>query len=129
MRGSFKLLTGTCVVALGIMASSCLAAGKGNMMSTGSGDEPQEQSWNREQTASAKTDARAYIQQRAQVRAQQRQDRIAAMNWYGMSNSRPNAATTPFTSRYSSVWEMPGGRPYSWTPAWSRPNYILAWPY
>jgi hypothetical protein len=129
MRGSLKLLTGTCLVVLGIMATSCLAAGKGNMMSTGSGDAPQEQSWNREQTTSAKTDARAYIQQRAQVRAQQRQDRIAAMNWYGMSNSRPNAATTPFTSRYSSVWEMPGGRPYSWTPAWSRPNYILAWPY
>jgi hypothetical protein len=127
MRGSFKILTGSCIVAFGLLATSCLAAG--NLMNNATGDEPQEQSWNREQTASAKIDARAYIQQRAQARAQQRQDRIAAMNWYGMSNSRPNAATTPFTSRYSSVWEMPGGRPYSWTPAWSRPNYILAWPY
>jgi len=41
--------------------------------------------------------------------AEQRQERMASMNWYGMSNSRPNAATTPFTSRYSSVWEMPAG--------------------
>jgi hypothetical protein len=127
MRGSLKILIGSCVVAIGIMATSCLAAG--NMTNNGTGDEPQEQSWNREQTTSARLDAKAYIQQRAQARAQQRQDRIAAMNWYGMSNSRPNAATTPFTSRYSSVWEMPGGRPYSWTPAWARPNYILAWPY
>jgi hypothetical protein len=127
MRGSLKLLTGSCVVAIGIIATSCLAAG--NLMNNGAGDNPQEQSWNREQNASARMDARTYIQQRAQARAQQRQDRIAAMNWYGMSNGRPNAATTPFTSRYSSVWEMPGGRPYSWTPAWSRPSYILAWPY
>jgi len=127
MRGSLKILTGSCIVAIGIMATSCLAAG--NMTNSGTGDEPQEQSWNREQTTSARMDAKAYIQQRAQARAQQRQDRIASMNWYGMSNSRPNASTTPFTSRYSSVWEMPGGRPYSWTPAWARPNYILAWPY
>ena len=127
MRSSLKILTGVCVLAVGILATSCFAAG--NLMSTGAGDNAQEQSWNREQKTSAKIEARAYIQQRAQARAQQRQDRIAAMNWYGMSNSRPNAATTPYTSRYSSVWEMPGGRPYSWTPAWSRPNYILAWPY
>jgi len=67
-----------------------------------------------------KAKARTIVQQKAQVRAEQRQERMASMNWYGMSNSRPNAATTPFTSRYSSVWEMPGGRPYSWTPSWSR---------
>ena len=98
-------------------------------MNMASGDDAREQSWNREQKINTKSPAQAIIQQKAQVRAEQRQERMASMSWYGMSNSRPNAATTPFTSRYSSTWEMPGGRPYSWTPAWSRPNYVFAWPY
>jgi hypothetical protein len=66
---------------------------------------------------------RAIIHEKAQVRAYQRQARLASMNWYGMSNSRPMAATTPFTSRYSPVWEMPGGRPYSWYPTYRWPTY------
>jgi hypothetical protein len=65
-------------------------------------------------------DARAIIHQKAQIRAYQRQSRLAALNWYGMSNSRPTAAPTPFTSRYSPTWEMPGGRPFSW--------HVANWP-
>ena len=37
-----------------------------------------------------------------------------------MSNGRPIGAPTPFMSRYSPVWEMPGGRPFSWYPAGSQ---------
>lgn len=65
----------------------------------------------------------AIIHEKAQARAQQRQARLAALNWYGMSNSRPQAASTPFTSRYSPVWEMPGGKPYSWYPNYQWPGY------
>lgn len=115
------------IVAIGLTAYSCLAAG--DFVTKPADDDARDQSWNREQRTKIKLDARSIVQQKAQIRAEQRQDRMASMSWYGMSNSRPNAATTPFTSRYSSVWEMPGGRPYSWTPAWSRPNYVLAWPY
>jgi len=63
------------------------------------------------------------VQEKAQARSYQRQARLASMSWYGMSNSRPQAATTPFTSRYSPAWEMPGGRPYAWTPTYLWPGY------
>jgi hypothetical protein len=56
----------------------------------------------------------AIIHEKAQTRALQRQSRLASLSWYGMSNLRPTAAPTPFTSRYSPVWEMPGGRPFAW---------------
>src|SRR5439155_15239195 len=112
MTGSWKLAAQFCLVAIGLAASSCFAAGE--FATTAAGEETHEQSWNREQKVHNKLDARAIVQQKALVRAEQRQERMASMSWYGMSNSRPNAATTPFTSRYSSVWEMPGGRPYSW---------------
>lgn len=56
------------------------------------------------------------IQYKAQVRAQQRMTRMASMEWYGMSASRPRASVTPFTGMYSPVWQMPGGRPFAWSP-------------
>jgi hypothetical protein len=43
--------------------------------------------------------------QRAQLKAQQRMERIAALKWYGLSNSRPVAGVTPFTGTpYSPRW-------------------------
>jgi hypothetical protein len=66
---------------------------------------------------------RAIIHEKAQARAHQRQARLAAMSWYGMYNARPTAAPTPFTSIYSPVWQVPGGRPYAWPP-YSRPFYV-----
>ena len=71
-------------------------------------------------------DPRSIIHQKAQARAYQRQARLASMSWYGMSNSRPMAASTPFTSRYSPVWEMPGGRPFAWHPnSWPTQVYYV----
>src|SRR5688572_24556025 len=75
------------------------------------GDERRE-SWYYQQTYRA--DARALVHQKAQARAYQRQSRLASLNWYGMTNSRPTAAPTPFTSLYSPVWQQPGGRPFAW---------------
>jgi hypothetical protein len=65
------------------------------------------------------------IQFKAQVRAQQRMTRMASMEWYGMSASRPRASATPFTGMYSPVWQMPGGRPFAWTPAYHQPSVII----
>jgi hypothetical protein len=106
-----------------ICCGTCLAAG--NLMSATATEETQEQSWYREQS-SAKADSLAIIQQKAQIRAEQRNSRMASMQWYGMSNARPQGAVTPFTSRYSPVWEMPGGKPYSWYP-YARPGYVMYW--
>jgi hypothetical protein len=112
-------------VSLAVSTAACLAAG--DLPSTDNktvGEEPHEQSWYREQ--STKSDTRAIVQQKAQIRAQQRMDRMASLQWYGMSNSRPMGAPTPFTSRYSPLWEMPGGKPFSWYP-YTRPGYVLYW--
>jgi hypothetical protein len=67
---------------------------------------------------------RAIIHQNAQTRGQQRQLRLSSMAWYGMSNSRPTASPTPFTTLYSPVWQMPGGRPYAWYPM-HRTTYLI----
>src|SRR5688572_13153617 len=85
-------------------------------------DEERRESWYYQQTYRA--DARALVHQKAQARAYQRQSRLASLNWYGMTNSRPTAAPTPFTSLYSPVWQQPGGRPFAWA-ASNRPTYVF----
>jgi hypothetical protein len=70
-----------------------------------------------------KPNSLAIVHEKAQANAYQRRARLASMSWYGMSNSRPQAAVTPFTSRYSPTWEMPGGKPYSWYPTYRWPGY------
>ncbi|HEX5472526.1 MAG TPA: hypothetical protein VFW73_11600 [Lacipirellulaceae bacterium] len=115
-------------IIVGLAAYTCLAAGG---FAATAADDSHEQSWAREQRINMKQDARTIIQQKAQARAQQRQDRMASMAWYGMSASRPTGAATPFTSRSNPMWEMPGGKPLSWYPAWARPDYVFCpywWP-
>ncbi|HVT27594.1 MAG TPA: hypothetical protein VHE81_06200 [Lacipirellulaceae bacterium] len=112
------------VVFAGLSACACFAAGE---FAATTGDDAHEQSWLRQQRINNKQDARTIIQQKAQARAQQRQDRMESMAWYGMSASRPTGAPTPFTSRSSPMWEMPGGQPLSWYPDWVRPNYVFYW--
>jgi hypothetical protein len=70
-----------------------------------------------------KPNPKLIVQQKALVRSQQRADRIAAMDWYGMSNSRPTAQPTPFCSMYSPAWQSGTGRPFSWNQG--RPTYIF----
>jgi predicted GIY-YIG superfamily endonuclease len=77
------------------------------------------------QTQTYRPNPRAIVHEKAQARAYQRQARMASMQWYGMSNSRPQAASTPFTSRYSPVWETAGGKPYSWRPTYDWPVYYV----
>jgi hypothetical protein len=111
-------------VGLAVGACSCLAAGGSANTETAS-EAPHEQSWYREQSAN-KSDSRAIVQQKAQFRAAQRMGRLASLEWYGMSNSRPTGSPTPFSTRYSPVWEMPGGRPFAWYP-YTRPGYVMYW--
>jgi hypothetical protein len=122
-----KLSIRAAVAAAGL--SACVCLGAGTMSTASATEDSHEQSWNREQKTNTKSDARANFQQKAEQRAQQRQDRLASSAWYGMSSSRPSSSATPFTSRYGNVWEMPGNRPYSWTPPWTRPTYVFTSPY
>jgi hypothetical protein len=80
------------------------------------GESGRDESWYYQQTSGYDFNPQAIVQQKAMERAQQRSLRLTSLSWYGMSNARPTAAATPFTSRYSPVWEMPGGRPFAWNP-------------
>jgi hypothetical protein len=61
--------------------------------------------------------------EKAMARGQQRMARLEAMRWYGFSNSRPTAASMPYTTMYSPAWQQPGGRPFAWYTS-SRPVVI-----
>lgn len=58
--------------------------------------------------------AKSIAQQKAQLRAEQRMDRLASLRWYGFQPGRPTASGMPFTTMYSPAWSRPGGRPFSW---------------
>jgi hypothetical protein len=124
MSDWLKLILQAGALSMSLSAGLCFAAGT---LKNANAEESHEQSWTREQKASSKQEAHAIVQQKAQARAEQRMDRLASSSWYGISNSRPSGSSTPFTSRYGSSWEMPGGRPYSWYPAYARPNYVFFW--
>jgi hypothetical protein len=80
-------------------------------------DEPRSESWYYQQP-NYQPNPRAIIHQKALARSSQRDARLASLNWYGMYNARPTAAPTPFTTLYSPVWQVPGGRPFAWYPTW-----------
>jgi hypothetical protein len=66
---------------------------------------------------------RAIIHQKALARSEQRQARLASLDWYGISNARPATAATPFTSLHSRAWQTPGLRPYAWHP-FAGPTFV-----
>jgi hypothetical protein len=73
--------------------------------------------WFYEQELQRHNDPKTAIRRRAEFRAQQRQGRLAAMRWYGKSNSRPMASPTPFPSGYSAYWGSNTYNPQRWQPA------------
>ena len=84
-----------------------------------------EQSWYYNQSnRNYQPNPRQIVQQKAMLRGMQRQSRLASLKWYGMDNSRPTAAATPFMSLYSPTWQMPGGRPFGWFTG-ERPVYVF----
>ncbi len=67
-----------------------------------------QQQWKNQQ------DPKQAIRRRAERRAHQRENRLAALKWYGCSNTRPMASHTPFTHTYSPRWTGPTGDPFRW---------------
>jgi hypothetical protein len=59
-------------------------------------------------------DPQQAVRRNAEQRAAERRARIAAMKWYGFSNSRPQASPTPFMGTYSPVWSGNSWAPYHW---------------
>lgn len=77
---------------------------------------PTPEMWLYEQEMRRSHDTQELILQRAKFRAAQRQLKIASMEWYGLSNSRPIANPAPFTGTYSPRWVG-----NSWNPSYFRP--------
>lgn len=50
----------------------------------------------------------------AQVKAEQRRARLAAQQWYGISNLRPMANPIPFMGTYSPMWAGNGFTEHYW---------------
>jgi hypothetical protein len=73
--------------------------------------------------APTRAEPKSIAQQKAELRAAQRMQRLEALRWYGFSNSRPTATAMPFTTMYSPAWQQPGGRPFAWHMS-SRPVVI-----
>ena len=59
------------------------------------------------------------VRRKAELRGVQRAERIAAMKWFGKSNSRPTVQPTAFWSGYSAHWSSNTYDPQRW-----RPYYI-----
>ncbi len=55
------------------------------------------------------------VRRNAEIRAAQRQQRLAAAKWFGVSNSRPQASPTPLMGTYSHYWAASGPDPYRWS--------------
>ncbi len=54
------------------------------------------------------------LRRNAQFRAAQRRRRIAARRWFGLSNVRPMASSTPWMGAYSPYWISNTGQPFGW---------------
>jgi hypothetical protein len=94
---------------------SAVRAGHAETSAT-SGLAPTPEMWLYEQERSRYDDTRLAVRRRAELKAQQRNDRIAAMAWYGMSNSRPTVSSTPWCGGYSTHWGSNSFDPLRWRP-------------
>ncbi len=59
-------------------------------------------------------DPKQAVRRKAEARSAARDARIAAMKWYGMSNSRPQVNPVPFMGTYSPTWVGNGRDRYDW---------------
>jgi hypothetical protein len=72
--------------------------------------------WFYEQYMSQYQDPKLAVRRKAEFRAQQRENRLAAMRWFGLSNSRPRASSDPWNSDWSPGWASNNTwYPYRWT--------------
>ena len=62
-------------------------------------------------------DPTVIVRQNARFRAAQRRRRITARHWFGMSNSRPTASSTPWLGTYSPQWVANTSFPFGWAGA------------
>lgn len=129
MRRSFCLL----VLTLPTLASTCLAQeimvdARRDDVSATIVAEPTVSTrltpelWLYEQERTRMADPAQAVRRKAEIRSAQRSERLAAMKWYGMSNSRPmyNNVTPALGGFGSATWTSNSYDPSRW-----RPNNML----
>lgn len=76
--------------------------------------QPTTEMWFYEQMRQDYNNPTLQVRRNSERAAQERKARLASMEWYGMSNSRPMAYTTPHMYHYSPTWTGSGRRPWAW---------------
>lgn len=84
--------------------------------------QPTTEMWFYEQMRQDYNNPTLQVRRNSERAAAERKARLAAMEWYGMSNSRPMAYTTPHMYHYSPSWVGNGRRPWAWTGSTSSIN-------
>ena len=78
--------------------------------------QPTPEMWFYEQYQQRYDTPAAKVEQNALFRATQREHRLAARRWFGLSNVRPQASSDPFHGDYSARWTSNNGfYPQRWT--------------
>jgi hypothetical protein len=71
--------------------------------------------WLYAQEMRRRDDPKEAVRRKAEFRTAQRQKRIAAREWFGYSNARPNASLDPWDAPYSAHWSANNAlRPNQW---------------
>ena len=79
---------------------------------------PTPEMWFYDQERREHLDAKNAVRAKAEFRTGQRERRIASRQWYGMSNSRPQAGSDPYHSDYSPHWTSGNAmHPFRWNGA------------
>jgi hypothetical protein len=78
---------------------------------------PTPEMWFYEQERIRHDDPKLTVRRRAELRGLQRQDRLASLKWFGLSNSRPSVSITPWFGSYSANWGSNTADPMRWRPA------------
>lgn len=76
---------------------------------------PTPEMWIYQQEMKAYLDPKLAVRRKAEYRAAQRQQRIAAAEWFGYSKARPIASATPFMDTYSPRWGSNTANPNVWS--------------
>jgi hypothetical protein len=87
--------------------------------------QPTTEMWFYEQMRQDYNNPALQVRRNSERAAAERKARLASMEWYGMSNSRPMAYTTPHMYHYSPTWTG-GRREWSWTGPSTSPIVIDA---
>ena len=75
---------------------------------------PTAEMWFYEQERRRMEDPMFLVHAYAQARASERHARIAAMNWYGMSNARPQVSPDPIQGDFAPRWVANNYMPMQW---------------